>query len=77
MTMSTHGTCSVLYTGSEDYSCTCVHIISLKMSLLLGYMLEPDASKRPDIYQVCHVVHHLRGFNNPVANVFVSLYVYL
>lgn len=38
-------------------------------------MLEPDQDKRPNIFQVCHIVHHLRGFNNPVANVFVSVHV--
>ena len=40
-------------------------------------MLEPDTDKRPNIFQVCHVVHHLRGFDNPVPNVFVSLYVHV
>ena len=40
-----------------------------------GYMLEPDQDKRPNIFQVCHIVHHLRGFNSPVANVFVSVHV--
>ena len=49
------------------------HVSFIMLSnVLLGYLLEPDVSKRPDIYQVCHVVHHLRGFSNPVANVFVS-----
>lgn len=43
--------------------------------IIIGYMLEPDPDKRPNIFQVCHVVHHLRGYDNPVANVFVSVCV--
>ena len=40
-----------------------------------GYMLEADPDKRPSIWQVCHVAFRLHQLPNPVANVFVSLYL--
>lgn len=45
---------------------------SEELHRLIRYMLEPDVDKRPNIFQVCHIVHHLRGFDNPVPNVFNS-----
>jgi len=35
---------------------------------LIRYMLEPDAEKRPDIYQVAHVAFKMSKRNNPVKN---------
>ena len=37
-----------------------------------GYMLEVDSKKRPDIFQVAHVVFAMKGERNPVPNIFVS-----
>lgn len=38
----------------------------------LGYMLEPDPDKRPDIYQVASIAFLLLGKENPVQNLMVS-----
>lgn len=38
----------------------------------LGYMLEPDPEKRPDIFQVSAVAFTLMGKDNPVQNLNVS-----
>ena len=38
----------------------------------LGYMLEPDADKRPSIWQVAEVAFGIRGLKNPIGNVFHS-----
>lgn len=38
----------------------------------LGYMLEPDLEKRPDIYQVSYFAFKLAGKDCPVPNLFVS-----
>ena len=37
-----------------------------------GYMLEVDSKKRPDIFQVAHVVFAMKGERDPVPNIFVS-----
>lgn len=41
--------------------------------VLLGYMLEPDPDKRPDIYQVSYFAFKLAQRTCPVQNVKVSL----
>lgn len=38
----------------------------------LGYMLQADANKRPNIWQVCQVAFAMKAVPNPVPNVFVS-----
>ncbi|XP_052888652.1 AP2-associated protein kinase 1 [Anopheles moucheti] len=35
---------------------------------LVRYMLEPDAEKRPNIYQVCEIAFGIAGRSNPVRN---------
>lgn len=42
------------------------------MFYLLGYMLEPDPDKRPDIFQVSCVAFQLLSKDNPVKNLMVS-----
>lgn len=42
----------------------------------LGYMLEPDQEKRPDIYQVSYFAFKLAGRDCPVPNLCVSLWPY-
>ena len=43
--------------------------------LYVGYMLELNPDKRPDIFQVANVLFKLKGEKNPVPNVFVSFVV--
>lgn len=42
-----------------------------------GYMLEPDADKRPDIYQVSYVAFSLLSKDCPVQNLHVSVILVL
>lgn len=35
-------------------------------------MLEPDADKRPSVWQVAEVAFRIRGLKNPIGNVFRS-----
>lgn len=42
------------------------------MHQLIKFMLEPDADKRPNIWQVCEVAFRLAGKDNPVQNLHVS-----
>ncbi|XP_058467225.1 BMP-2-inducible protein kinase [Malaya genurostris] len=41
---------------------------SKEMHQLIRYMLEPDAEKRPNIYQVCEIAFRIAGKTNPVRN---------
>ncbi|XP_055539269.1 uncharacterized protein LOC129726502 [Wyeomyia smithii] len=41
---------------------------SKEMHQLIRYMLEPDADKRPNIYQVCEIAFKIAGKTNPVRN---------
>uniref|UniRef100_M4A644 BMP2 inducible kinase n=1 Tax=Xiphophorus maculatus TaxID=8083 RepID=M4A644_XIPMA len=41
---------------------------STKLHCLIGYMLEPDQEKRPDIYQVSYFAFKLAGRDCPVPN---------
>ncbi|KAL1121944.1 hypothetical protein AAG570_003352 [Ranatra chinensis] len=41
---------------------------SMGMHCLIKFMLEPDAEKRPDIFQVSHIAFSLLGKENPVQN---------
>uniref|UniRef100_A0A3B4V4Y1 BMP2 inducible kinase n=1 Tax=Seriola dumerili TaxID=41447 RepID=A0A3B4V4Y1_SERDU len=45
---------------------------SFKLHCLIGYMLEPDQEKRPDIYQVSYFAFKLAGKDCPVPNLFSS-----
>jgi len=40
---------------------------------MVGYMLEPDQEKRPDIYQVSYFAFKLVGKDCPVPNLLVRL----
>lgn len=40
----------------------------------LGYMLEPDPEKRPDIYQISYFAFKIAGRQCPVPNLHVSLH---
>lgn len=40
--------------------------------IFLGYMLEPDPDKRPDIFQVSFIAFSLLGKECPVQNLYVS-----
>ncbi|KAM7351935.1 numb-associated kinase isoform 3-T4 [Cochliomyia hominivorax] len=42
------------------------------MHQLIKFMLEPDAEKRPNIWQVCEVAFRLAGKDNPVQNLHKS-----
>ncbi|KAI8125594.1 AP2-associated protein kinase 1 [Lucilia cuprina] len=42
------------------------------MHQLIKFMLEPDADKRPNIWQVCEVAFRLAGKENPVQNLHKS-----
>ncbi|XP_065358498.1 uncharacterized protein Nak isoform X2 [Calliphora vicina] len=42
------------------------------MHQLIKFMLEPDADKRPNIWQVCEVAFRLAGKDNPVQNLHKS-----
>ena len=39
--------------------------------LFSEFMLEPDADKRPDIFQVSHIAFSLQGKDCPVQNLHV------
>ncbi|XP_058813208.1 serine/threonine-protein kinase Nek8 [Topomyia yanbarensis] len=41
---------------------------SKEMHQLIRYMLEPDADRRPNIYQVCDIAFRIAGKTNPVRN---------
>lgn len=41
--------------------------------LRLGYMLEPDSEKRPDIFQVSGIAFPLLNKENPVQNLHVRI----
>lgn len=41
--------------------------------VLIGYMLELDPDKRPDIFQVSYVAFKIMGTDTPVQNLHVSL----
>ncbi|KAK9881410.1 hypothetical protein WA026_016300 [Henosepilachna vigintioctopunctata] len=45
---------------------------SIGLHQLIGYMLEPDPDKRPDIYQVSSIAFRLCNKDNPVKNLFNS-----
>ena len=42
------------------------------MHQLIRYMLEPDCSKRPNIFQVGEIAFRLTGKPNPIQNLYVS-----
>ena len=46
--------------------------IPLFVCMCVGYMLEPDSEKRPDIWQVTEVAFQMRRAQNTVKNVFNS-----
>lgn len=39
----------------------------------VGYMLEPDQEKRPDIFQVSYLAYLIAGKECPVQNLLVSV----
>lgn len=39
---------------------------------LIRFILEPDPQKRPDVFQVSHLLFRMKGGKNPVLNVFKS-----
>ncbi|KAL3285274.1 hypothetical protein HHI36_019384 [Cryptolaemus montrouzieri] len=45
---------------------------SIGLHQLIGYMLEPDSDKRPDIYQVSSIAFKLCNKDNPVKNLLNS-----
>lgn len=47
----------------------------LKILKILGFMLEPDPEKRPDIYQVSTIAFQLLGKQNPVKNLMVTIII--
>lgn len=46
--------------------------VTFSSCVFAGYMLEPDADKRPDIFQVSFVAFSLLGKDCPVQNLHVS-----
>ena len=66
---------AILYLALSLPISTVLHhtlLYSLPLLRFSGYILNPDPSERPDIYQVCNMSFKLLGKPNPVANVFVS-----
>ena len=59
-----------MYVLSDIYVCTAG--VTCCYCVIIGYMLEVDPEKRPNIWQVSEVVCRMRGTLNTLANVFVS-----